>query len=111
MAAWPAQFGVARTGTLHHLLLRDQFREKVHVFGAGRQEKSIYIGTSEITGIDSNLFEEPRGRFSILHPSMSPHGSLFDNFDDGPKIGATISIRYILEQPRTGDKITIPVKL
>ena len=109
MAAWPAQFGVARTGALH-LLLRDQFREKVHVFGAGRQEKPIYIGTSEITGIDSNLFEEPRGRFST-HPSMSPHGSLFDNFDDGPKIGAAISIRYILEQPRTGDKITIPVKL
>jgi len=48
-----------------HILLRNQFRGKVHVFGAGRQEKSIYISASEIIGIDSGLFKEPRGQFSI----------------------------------------------
>ena len=49
---------------------------EVHVFEAGRQEKSIYIGSPELTGIDSNLFKEPRGHFS-MHYSMSPRADPF----------------------------------
>lgn len=110
MAAWPAQFGVARTGALHHLLLRDQFREKCMFLGLidkRNQSISVPLKSRELI---ATLFKEPRGRYS-MHSSTSPHGSLFENFDDRLMIGAAISIRYIREQPRTGDKITTPIKL
>lgn len=82
----------SRNLRLHHLLLRNQFLEKMHVFGAGRQEKLIYIGALRSSELIATYLRSLVAIFrSIL--ACPPHGSLFENFDDCPKIGADVTSR------------------